>query len=161
VAYLLGLVRRASKRPRSRAHTEEALSTIDKTGERFWEAELYRVKGELTLHQFEVHSSKFKIENPQSAFRLPPPSGGSPQSEAEACFLKAVEIARQQEAKSLELRATVSLARLWRRQDKHHAARNTLSAIYHWFTEGLETANLREAKELLDELTDEAGLDAT
>jgi adenylate cyclase len=83
------------------------------------------------------------------------------EAEAEACFLKAIEIARQQEAKLLELRATVSLACLWRRQDKHHAARNTLSAIYRWFTEGFETADLREAKELLDELTDKAGLDAT
>jgi adenylate cyclase len=71
--------------------------------------------------------------------------------EAEECFLKAIEIARQQ-AKSLELRATTSLARLWQQQGKQHEARNTLSEIYNWFTEGFDTTDLKEAKVLLEEL---------
>jgi adenylate cyclase len=73
--------------------------------------------------------------------------------EAEACFLKAIEIARKQQAKSLELRATISLTRLWQRQGKHHAARNTLSEIYGWFTEGFDTKDLQEARALLEEWT--------
>ena len=89
----------------------EALAVVDRTGQRGYEAELYRLKGELTLQQFNVQGSKFKVENPQSAIR-------NPQSEAEAYFLKAIEIARKQQAKSLELRATMSLARLWQQQGK-------------------------------------------
>jgi predicted ATPase len=123
----------------------EALAAVDRTGERMYEAELYRLKGELTLQQFGVRGSEFGVTNPQS---LTP----NPQSEAEACFLKAIEIARKQQAKSLELRATVNLARLWQRQGKHHAARNTLSEIYSWFTEGFDTKALQEAKALLEEL---------
>jgi predicted ATPase len=73
--------------------------------------------------------------------------------ETEACFHKAIEIACRQQAKSLELRATVSLARLWQRQGKQHAARDTLAEIYGWFTEGFETTDLQEAKALLEELT--------
>ena len=68
------------------------------------------------------------------------------------CFLKAIDIARQQQAKSWELRATTSLARLWQQQGKQHAARSTLSDIYNWFTEGFDTADLREAKALLEEV---------
>jgi adenylate cyclase len=71
---------------------------------------------------------------------------------AEGYFLKAIEVAHRQQAKSLELRATTSLARLWQQQGKHHAARNTLSAIYHWFTERFDTKDLQEAKALLDSL---------
>ena len=74
------------------------------------------------------------------------------EAEAEACFHKAIEIARGQQAKSLELRATMSLARLWQQQGKHHEARNTLSAIYNWFTEGFDTKDLQEAKALSGEL---------
>jgi len=77
----------------------------------------------------------------------------NPQAEAKACFLKAIEIARKQQAKSLELRATVSLARLWQQQDKKKEARQMLAEIYGWFTEGFDTADLQEAKALLDELT--------
>jgi adenylate cyclase len=72
--------------------------------------------------------------------------------EAEECFLKAIDIARKQQAKSLELRATVSLARLWQQQGKQHEAHNTLSAIYNWFAEGFDTKDLQEAKALLDSL---------
>ncbi len=72
--------------------------------------------------------------------------------EAEACFLKAIEIAQKQQAKSLELRATVSLARLWQQQDKTTEARELLAPIYGWFTEGFDTKDLQEAKMLLVEL---------
>jgi predicted ATPase len=124
----------------------EALALVNRTGERFYEAELYRVKGELSL-QSEVRSPKSEITSPQ-----PSTPSLQAETEAEACFLKAIEIARRQQAKSLELRATTSLARLWQQQGKHHAARNTLSDIYGWFTEGFETADLKEAKVLLEEL---------
>lgn len=82
----------------------------------------------------------------------PRPLSPDPHSEAEACFLKAIEIARQQQAKSLEPRATMNLARLWQQQGKHHAARNMLSEIYGWFTEGFDTKDLQEAKALLQVL---------
>jgi predicted ATPase len=76
------------------------------------------------------------------------------EDEAEACFLKAIEIARQQQAKSLELRAVTSLSRLRQQQGKKTEARQMLAEIYNWFTEGFDTKDLREAKALLDELTD-------
>jgi predicted ATPase len=75
------------------------------------------------------------------------------EAEAEACFLKAIEIARRQQAKSLELRATMSLARLWQQQGKKAEAHRMLSEIYGWFTEGFDTADLKDAKALLAELT--------
>jgi predicted ATPase len=75
-----------------------------------------------------------------------------PNSEAEACFLKAVEIAQHQQAKSLELQASTSLARLWQQQGKKHEARDMLAVVYNWFTEGFETKDLQEAKALLEEL---------
>ena len=73
--------------------------------------------------------------------------------EAEACFLKAIEVARRQGAKLLELRAVMSLARLWQQQRKKKEARQRLAEIYSWFTEGFDTKDLREAKVLLAELT--------
>ena len=73
-------------------------------------------------------------------------------AEAETCFQQALDIARRQEAKSLELRAATSLSRLWQRQGTHAEARQLLAAIYGWFTEGLDTADLQEAKALLDAL---------
>ncbi len=122
----------------------EALAFVDKTGWRVSEAELYRVKGELVL-QSGVRGPESENSNPQS---LTP----NPQAEAEACFLKAIEIARKQQAKSLELRAVMSLSRLWQNQGKKDEARNTLSEIYNWFTEGFDTKDLQEAKALLEEL---------
>jgi predicted ATPase len=74
------------------------------------------------------------------------------EQEVEGYFLKAIEIVQKQQAKSLELRATVSLARLWQSQGKRHAARDVLSAIYNWFTEGFDTKDLQETKSLLEEL---------
>jgi predicted ATPase len=78
----------------------------------------------------------------------------SPQAEAEAeaCFLQAIEIARRQQAKSLELRAVMSLSRLWQQQGRKKQAHKMLAEIYNWFTEGFDTVDLQEAKALLDEL---------
>jgi predicted ATPase len=77
----------------------------------------------------------------------------STQAEAEGYFLKAIDIARQQQAKSLELRATMSLAKLWQQQGKKAKAHKVLADIYHRFTEGFDTKDLQEAKALLEELT--------
>jgi predicted ATPase len=74
------------------------------------------------------------------------------EAEAEACFLKAIDIARKQQAKSLELRAVMSLSRLWQQQGKTTEARQMLADIYNWFTEGFDTKDLQEAKALLDKL---------
>jgi predicted ATPase len=107
----------------------EALAMVDNTGECDWEAELYRLKGELLLIQH-----------------------GQKEGEAEECFRKAVDTARRQQAKSFELRATVSLSRLWHEQGKREEAHQLLAEIYGWFTEGFDTADLKEAKVLLEEL---------
>lgn len=110
------------------------------------EAKLYRIKGTLTLlPKTSLRQVTDKSENPS-----PQPL---PQSEAEACFLKAIEIAQRQQAKSLELRATTSLARLWQQQDKREEARQLLAEIYSWFTEGFDTKDLQEAKALLEALS--------
>jgi predicted ATPase/class 3 adenylate cyclase len=141
----------------------EALALVNKTGERFYEAELYRIKGELTLQkEFKVQSSKFKVEE-SSEFGVPSTQA---EGEAEACFLKAIEVAQKQQAKSLELRAVMSLVRLRQHQAQNHATRNTqhetrrkleeahqlLADMYNWFTEGFDTKDLQEAKALLTEL---------
>jgi len=114
---------------------EEALAVAERTQERVYEAELYRLKGELTL--------------------LQPSRGGEEaggRDEAVACFLQAIAIARRQGARSLELRAVMALSRLWRQQGKAGDARQMLAETYGWFTEGFDTADLREAKVLLAEL---------
>jgi predicted ATPase len=82
----------------------------------------------------------------------PIPQIPDPNSEAEACFLQAINIARQQSAKSWELRATMSLARLRQQQSKKKEAHKMLSDIYGWFTEGFDTKDLQEAKALLESL---------
>jgi predicted ATPase len=164
----------------------EALAAVDRTGEQWNEAELYRLKGELTLQKLQVSgfkshvqanqkakgkgrkklsvaSSQLPVTNPQP---LTPNTQAEVEREAEACFQKAIEIARKQQAKSLELRAVMSLVRLRQQQvaqpvsrTTHHetrirldAARNTLSEIYNWFTEGFDTKDLQEAKALLEQL---------
>jgi predicted ATPase len=108
----------------------EALALTEKTGERRWLAELHRLKGVLTLQS---------------------PPGGF-QHEAEESFQRAISIARGQQAKSLELRAVMSLARLFATQGKRDEARAMLAEIYGWFTEGFDTTDLKDAKALLDEL---------
>jgi predicted ATPase len=125
----------------------EALATVNQTKEGIYTAELHRLKGQLTLQKgSKVQGSKFLVTDPQS----PIPD---PHSEAEACFLKAIEIARQQQAKSWELRAATSLSQLWQQQGKKYEARQLLGEIYGWFTEGFDTKDLKEAKTLLGELT--------
>jgi predicted ATPase len=144
----------------------EALAVVDKTGERLWEAGLYRLRGELTLaHEGKRQKSKGKrqkSENPNPNSQIP-----DPESEAEGYFLKAIEIAQKQQAKSLELRAVMSLVRLRQQQatppesctTQHETramldeAHTMLSEIYHWFTEGFDTRDLQEAQALLDELS--------
>jgi predicted ATPase len=112
----------------------EGFRAIDKTGERQAEAELHRLKGELTL-QAGAQSSVRKAQN-----------------EAEKCFRRALDIARHQQARTWELRAATSLSRLWHGQGRRSEARNLLAQIYGWFTEGLDTADLKRAKALLEEL---------
>ena len=112
----------------------EALERVAKTGERLYEAELHRLKGELTLRRSKVGSHRSKVEE-----------------EAETCFHKAIEIAQKQEAKSFELRAATSLARLWQQQGKTAEARELLAPVYNWFREGFDTADLKDAKALLAE----------
>jgi predicted ATPase len=135
----------------------EALEASRTSGEVWYDAELYRLKGQLTLQSKPVEDKskvsrgqvkgKSEITNPQ-----PLAPGTQAEAEAEAYFLKAIEIARQQSAKSLELRSAVSLSRLWQSQGKITEARALLSEIYGWFTEGFDTADLQEAKVLLEEL---------
>jgi predicted ATPase len=145
------------------ATVAEALARLEKTGERWYEAELHRLKGELVLQskvqsprskvqkssKFKVQGSKSKVDTPHFAFRIP-----QLEAEAEAYFLKAIEIARKQQTKSFELRATMSLARLWQQQGKTEEAWQLLAEIYGWFTEGFDTKDLQEAKALLAELTE-------
>jgi predicted ATPase len=107
----------------------EALTLVDKTEERWYEPELYRLKGELLLQQ-----------------------NSDNQAEAENCFHHALDIARIQQAKSFELRTATSLARLWQQQGKRQEAHDLLAPVYNWFTEGFDTADLKDAKALLDEL---------
>jgi predicted ATPase len=124
----------------------EALELVHMNGERFCEAELYRLKGQLTLQRFQVSGSKFQVTSPR-------PLTPNPQAEAETCFQKAIAVARRQQAKSLELRAVMSLSRLWHSQGKREEARQLLAEIYGWFTEGFDTPDLQEAKALLRKLS--------
>jgi predicted ATPase len=106
----------------------EALGMIEKGGERWVEAELHRLKGELQ--------------------RVSPAAS----TEAERCFHRALDIARKQSAKLFELRASTSLARLWRDQGRHDDARALLGPAYEWFAEGLGTPDLGAARTLIEEL---------
>jgi predicted ATPase len=108
----------------------EAHTLVEQHGERWWEAEICRLRGVLLLRQ-----------------------PGTPQAEAEAWLQRALDVARRQEAKSLELRAAMSLARLWQQQGKRAEAHTLLALIYGWFTEAFDTADLQEAKTLLEELS--------
>jgi predicted ATPase len=108
----------------------EELSRLRMTGGRFYEAELHRINGELLLRQ-----------------AVPD------EDQAETCFERAIEVAGRQQAKSLELRAAMSLSRLWQSKGKKAEAQRLLAEIYGWFTEGFDTADLKEAKALLEELS--------
>jgi predicted ATPase len=107
----------------------EALALADTTNERWCASELYRLKGALLLQQ--------SVDN---------------QAEAETCFLHALALAPNQQAKSFELRTATSLARLWQQQGKRQEAYSLLAPLYAWFTEGFDTTDLQEAKALLEAL---------
>jgi predicted ATPase len=108
---------------------DEAHTLMEQQEERCWEAEVHRLRGVLLLRQT-----------------------GTPQAEAETWLQRALDVARRQEAKALELRAAMSLARLRQQQGRHTEAHDLLAPIYDWFTEGFDTADLQEAKALLEEL---------
>jgi predicted ATPase len=137
VPYFLGLLAeakgKAGQMEEGLALLAEALAMVDKNRECAWEAELYRLKGMLTLQSAD--------QSPTAKF-----------DEAEGCFHHALAIARRQQAKSWELRTAISLAQLWRQQDKQQDARQELAETYGWFTEGFGTKDLREAKALLQAL---------
>jgi predicted ATPase len=101
---------------------------MDQTEERWWEAEICRLQGTLLLRQ-----------------SIAPPA------EVETWLRRALDVARRQQARSLELRAATSLARLWHHQGKHAEARDLLAPVYDWFTEGFDAPDLKEAKALLEE----------
>jgi class 3 adenylate cyclase/tetratricopeptide (TPR) repeat protein len=134
------------------ATLSEAFALVDKDEERVYEAELYRLKGELTL-QKEASGWRRETGPSSQAPPLKPPVSAEVERGAEACFHKSIGIARKQQAKSLELRAVTSLARLWQQQGKKNEARQMLAEIYAWFTEGFDTKDLQEAKALLEELS--------
>jgi predicted ATPase len=108
----------------------EAMTVVETTKEKIWEADLHRTAGEITLMS-------------------PAPDA----AKAKAYFKRALAIAREQNAKSWELRAAMSMARLWRDQGKRQQAHELLAPVYRWFTEGFDTLDLKQAKALLDELT--------
>ena len=110
----------------------EALALAERTGERFFQAELHRLQGEFLLRQ----------EGVEGACR-----------EAEACFRRALADARQQQARSLELRAAMSLTRLYQKQNRQAEVRPMLGECYGWFTEGFDTPDLQEARTLLKQLS--------
>jgi predicted ATPase len=122
---------------RGLAALADAWTLVHEHDERLVEAELYRVNGDLLVQQ----ARQGPLNDPTAQ-----------QRDAEACFQQAIEVARHQQAKSLELRAVLSLSRLWQAQGKIDEARRLLADIYGWFTEGFDTSDLREAKTLLDEL---------
>ena len=107
----------------------EAIAAVERNEERWWEAEVHRIAGEIAL----------LTANPDVA-------------KAEASFERALAVAREQQAKSWELRVAMSMARLWRDQGKRDQARDLLAPVYDWFTEGFDTHDLKESKVLLDAL---------
>ena len=111
------------------SHIGEAITAVETTKEKWYEAEVHRIAGEIALMSPEQDAAK-----------------------AEACFERALAVARAQQAKSFELRAAMSMARLWRDQGKRDEARELLAPVYGWFTEGFDTLDLKQAKALLDEL---------
>jgi predicted ATPase len=106
-----------------------AFEAVEKYDERYMESELYRLKGELLRMR------------------------GEPENDVEKYFKQAIELSRRRMAKSWELRAAMSLSRLWQRQGKREEARKILEEVYSWFTEGFNTPDLIEAKALLEDLS--------
>jgi predicted ATPase len=111
------------------SYISQAITAVQTTNETWYEADVHRIAGEIALMSPERDTAK-----------------------AEACFERALAVARAQQAKSFELRAAMSMARLWRDQAKRDEARELLAPVYGWFTEGFDTLDLKQAKALLDEL---------
>jgi len=135
LALLAELYQRLGQATEGLAVLAEAQEAVDKSGERSWAPELYRLKGELTLQR--------------SGDRT---AGTESQSEIETYFQQSLEMASRIGAKSLELRAALSLSRLWQQQGRRAEARRVLGDVYGRFTEGFDTADLQEARTLLAEL---------
>jgi predicted ATPase len=114
----------------------QALAEVERGGERYYEAELFRLKGELLLKKAEKDDDRAAMEK-----------------EAEACFRQSLDVARRQMAKSFELRTAISLGRLLKKQGKASEAKKLLEDIYGWFTEGFDMPDLKEAKSLIEELS--------
>ena len=130
LAYLVEMLAKVAQPEEGMKVLAEAFAAADDRGMIYWNAELHRLKGLLLLSRPQENDS-----------------------DAEACFRKAIEIARGQGAKSFELRAATSLARLWKGRGRNAEARDLLTPAYGWFTEGFDTADLKDAKALLDDLT--------
>jgi DNA-binding winged helix-turn-helix (wHTH) protein/predicted ATPase len=133
----------------------EAFAAVHRTGERYCEAVLYRLRGEFLLRQAAPGAAP--TAPAATALLAAREQGGATDGqplriEAETCLCRALDVARHQQAKSLELRAAMSLSRLWQQQGKRAEAYQVLASIYGWFTEGFDTADLQEAKALLEEL---------
>ena len=142
--YLIGLFAEAlaegGSTQRGLTLLADALEAVEKTGERFYEAELYRQKGELLSRSYGEGSEVIDLAR------------SSRSCEIERCFLKAMTVAGRQQAKWFELRAATSLARFWQHQGRKEEAQTMLAESYNWFTEGFDTADLKEAKLLLEQL---------
>src|SRR5262245_44321939 len=128
---------------------EEAQAIIDRNGERYYQAELYRLKGELLLKQSTGRAVAQVARGGDAVVETESPGV----TNAEGCFKESIKIAQRQEAKSLELRAVISMARFYQNQGRLKEARGLLAQIYENFTEGFDTMDLREAKALLNELS--------
>ncbi len=130
LGYYIDLLAQAGQADEGMTVLENAFASSRDTGMAYWDAELHRLKGVLLLSLADGNGA-----------------------EAEACFKQAIEIALGQSAKSFELRAAMGLARLWQGEGKRTEARDLLASVYDWFTEGFDTADLKDAKALLDDLT--------
>jgi predicted ATPase len=130
LSYLTEAYAELGKLDDARRCVGEAVTAVETTKEKWWEAEVHRITGEISLKSPERDATK-----------------------AEMYFDRALAVALQQQAKSWELRAAMSSARLWRDQGKRNQARDLLAPVYGWFTEGFDARDLKEAKALLDELT--------
>jgi predicted ATPase len=135
LSFLANVYGKAGRFAEGLVAVEEAIAIVEKTDERHREAELHRLKGELVLRRSGAETDP------------------GVQTEAEECFRKAIEIAHRQEAKLLELKAVMSLSCLLQKKGKKDEARRMLAEINAWFTEGFDTADLKDAKALLDALS--------
>jgi predicted ATPase len=149
LAALAETYRQAGQAEEGLAAVTEALGIVDRTNERFYEAEVYRIKGELLLKDEALLRKGGRMKACPERSRRSSRRDESP----EDCFLRAIEVARAQQAKSWELRAVMSLCRLWQEQGKRAEARKKLADIYNWFTEGFDTPDLQEASKLLAALS--------